>query len=125
VKVARISYRPGRELRRVHPFRQEFRKSGQFGHGPELYMSHIFHASYLLRVKQRVTHDVYMPKRTTPVTVMMSPEDLELFTEVANRIWPRSIMTRSSIVLALARIGAESVSPAKPAKKKAKKQEGH
>jgi hypothetical protein len=55
-----------------------------------------------------------MPKRTTPVTVMMSPEDLELFTEVANRIWPRSIMTRSSIVLALARIGAESVSPAKP-----------
>ena len=65
-----------------------------------------------------------MPKRTTPVTVMMSPEDLELFTEVANRIWPRSIMTRSSIVLALARIGAESMSPAKPAKKKAKKQEG-
>jgi hypothetical protein len=55
-----------------------------------------------------------MPKRTTPVTVMMSPEDLEYFTEVANRIWPRSIMTRSSIVLALARIGAGSVSPAKP-----------
>jgi hypothetical protein len=55
----------------------------------------------------------------------MSPEDLERFTEVANRIWPRSIMTRSSIVLALARIGAESVSPVKPAKRKAKRQEGH
>ena len=46
----------------------------------------------------------------------MSPEDLAFFKEVANRIWPRSIMTRSSIVLALARIGAESVSPAKPMK---------
>jgi hypothetical protein len=66
-------------------------------------------------------HDVFMPKRTTPVTVMMSPEDLTLFTDIANRTWPRAIMTRSSIVLALARIGAESLQSSLPAVPKERK----
>lgn len=57
--------------------------------------------------------DVYMSKRTTTVTVKMTAEDFTLLSKAANHIWPKAILTRSSIVLGLARIGAESVLPQK------------
>jgi hypothetical protein len=50
-----------------------------------------------------------MEKRTTTVTVKMTAEDFALFTKAADHIWPKAILTRSSIVLGLARMGAESV----------------
>ena len=51
------------------------------------------------------------PKRSLSVSIKMSEEDLALFTKAANHIWPKAVLTRSSIVLGLARIGAESVLP--------------
>jgi len=54
-------------------------------------------------------HDCRMGKRTTSVTVKMSAEDYALLTKAAENIWPGAIMTRSSVVLGLARIGAEAV----------------
>ncbi len=52
-----------------------------------------------------------MSKRNVSVSVKMSEEDLALFTKAADHIWPKAVLTRSSIVLGLARIGAESVLP--------------
>jgi hypothetical protein len=43
----------------------------------------------------------------------MTAEDFTLLSKAANHIWPKAILTRSSIVLGLARIGAESVLPQK------------
>jgi hypothetical protein len=39
----------------------------------------------------------------------MSEEDLALLTKAAAQIWPRAVLTRSAIVLGLARIGAETI----------------
>jgi len=41
----------------------------------------------------------------------MSPEDWEKLAKAADAIWPRAILTRSSIILGLALLGAESVLP--------------
>jgi len=49
-----------------------------------------------------------MTKRTTSVTVKMSAEDYTLLTKAAEAIWPGALLTRSSIVLGLAKIGAET-----------------
>jgi uncharacterized protein (DUF1778 family) len=54
-----------------------------------------------------------MSKRTTTVTVKMTAEDYAFLSKAADHIWPKAILTRSSIVLGLARIGAESVLGAK------------
>jgi len=55
-----------------------------------------------------------MGKRTTSVTVKMSEEDLKQLLKAAETIWPKAILTRSSVVLGLARIGAEhALHPAK------------
>lgn len=48
-------------------------------------------------------------KRTTSVTVKMTAEDFALLQKAADTIWAKAVLTRSSIVLGLARIGAESV----------------
>jgi hypothetical protein len=48
-------------------------------------------------------------KRTTSVTVKMTAEDFTLLQKAADTIWPKAVLTRSSVVLGLARIGAESV----------------
>jgi len=48
-------------------------------------------------------------KRTTSVTVKMTAEDYALLQRAADTIWPKAVLTRSSVVLGLARIGAESV----------------
>jgi uncharacterized protein (DUF1778 family) len=50
-----------------------------------------------------------MGKRTTSVTVKMSAEDYSLLQKAADAVWPKALLTRSSIVLGLARIGAEAV----------------
>jgi hypothetical protein len=50
-----------------------------------------------------------MPKRSLSVSIKMSEEDLALLTKAADHIWPKALLSRSSIVLGLARIGAESV----------------
>jgi len=52
-----------------------------------------------------------MDKRTTSVTVKMTAEDYALLAKAADHIWPKAVLARSSIVLGLARIGAESVLP--------------
>jgi hypothetical protein len=57
-----------------------------------------------------------MSKRTTSVTVKMTAEDFALLQKAANSVWPGAVLTQSSIVLGLARIGAEAV--LKGAKKK-------
>jgi hypothetical protein len=48
-------------------------------------------------------------KRTTSVTVKMTAEDYTLLQKAADTIWPKAVLTKSSVVLGLARIGAESV----------------
>ena len=48
-------------------------------------------------------------KRTTSVTVKMTAEDFALLQKAADAIWPKAVLTRSGVVLGLARIGAESV----------------
>jgi hypothetical protein len=50
-----------------------------------------------------------MPKRTVGVSIKMSEEDIALFTKAAAQIWPDAILTRTAIILGLARIGAKCV----------------
>jgi hypothetical protein len=49
-----------------------------------------------------------MGKRTISVTVKMTAEDYALLEKAADTIWHKAVLTRSSIVLGLARIGAET-----------------
>jgi hypothetical protein len=49
-----------------------------------------------------------MGKRTISVTVKMTAEDYALLEKAADNIWHKAVLTRSSIVLGLARIGAET-----------------
>lgn len=48
-------------------------------------------------------------KRTLSISVRMSTEDMKLFQNAADVIWPKAPLTRSSIVLGLARIVSETV----------------
>jgi hypothetical protein len=41
----------------------------------------------------------------------MEQKDFDLFNKAAAHIWPRAPMSRSAIILGMARIGAESVLP--------------
>jgi hypothetical protein len=50
-----------------------------------------------------------MGKRTTSVTVKMTEEDFKLFNKAAETIWPGAPVTKSSIILGLARMGAEAI----------------
>jgi len=47
-------------------------------------------------------------KRTLAVSVKMSPEDAALLHKAAMHLWPGAPITRSSYVLALAKLGAET-----------------
>lgn len=50
-------------------------------------------------------------KRSIAATVKLSLSDWELLSRAAAHIWPGAPITRSSIILGLAKIGAESVLP--------------
>lgn len=48
------------------------------------------------------------PKRDLSVTVKMSKEDMELLNKAAHVLWPDAMMSHSSMVLSLAKLGARS-----------------
>ena len=48
------------------------------------------------------------PRRTVPVSVKMSEEDVEKFEAAARILWPGAILTQSSMVLSFARKGMEA-----------------
>ena len=50
-----------------------------------------------------------MAKRTVSITVKMSAEDYDLLRKAADQLWAKAMMSRSSVVLSLAKITAESV----------------
>lgn len=50
-----------------------------------------------------------MPKRTVGVLIKISEEDLALFQKAVSQVWPEAILTRTAVILGLARIGAKSV----------------
>lgn len=53
-------------------------------------------------------------KKSIAATVKMSLSDWDLLARAAAHIWPGAPVTRSATILALAKIGAESVLPASP-----------
>jgi uncharacterized protein (DUF1778 family) len=48
-------------------------------------------------------------KRTVQINVRMTSEDYALLEKAANALWPEAVLTKSGIVLGLARIGAKDV----------------
>ena len=48
-------------------------------------------------------------KRIVQINVKMSEEDFALLKRAASAYWPDAVLTNSSIVLGLARIGAKTV----------------
>ena len=48
-------------------------------------------------------------KRTTSITVKMTAEDYALLEKAADALWPGALLSRSSIVLGLGRMGADAV----------------
>jgi hypothetical protein len=50
-----------------------------------------------------------MSKRVIAVSLKMTPEDAALLKKAAARLWPEAPITRSSYVLALAKLGAQAV----------------
>lgn len=55
--------------------------------------------------------DYLSMKRSISVTVKMTEQDVKMLEKAAAAIWPGAILTRSSIVLGLARLGAETRKP--------------
>lgn len=56
-------------------------------------------------------------KKSIAATVKMSATDWELLERAAAHIWPGAPVTRSSTILALAKIGAQSVLPKHPTRR--------
>jgi hypothetical protein len=50
-----------------------------------------------------------MSKRTTSVTLKMTADDYDKLTKAAAVLWPKALLTKSSMVLSLALIAAEDV----------------
>jgi uncharacterized protein (DUF1778 family) len=50
-----------------------------------------------------------MSKRSTSVTLKMTADDYEKLTKAASVLWPKALLTKSSMVLSLALIAAEDV----------------
>jgi hypothetical protein len=50
-----------------------------------------------------------MSKRTVSATVKMTSEDDALLTKAAESIWPGAILTKSSVILGLAKIAAADI----------------
>lgn len=52
---------------------------------------------------------VSMPKRSTSVTLKMTADDYEKLKKAAAVLWPKALLTKSSMILSLALIAAEDV----------------
>ena len=50
-----------------------------------------------------------MAKRTAQVNVRLTPEDLEIMQQAAAKVWPGVPITKSTLVLTLARRAAEDI----------------
>ena len=50
-----------------------------------------------------------MSKRSTSVTLKMTADDYEKLTRAAAVLWPKALLTKSSMILSLALIAAEDV----------------
>jgi hypothetical protein len=80
------------------------------GHGITIDILDFIHLLDILQsTDSKGTMVSIMGKRTTSVTVKMSEQDFELMNKAAETIWPGAPMTKSSIILGLARMGAEAV----------------
>jgi len=62
-----------------------------------------------LRPNVSVVDHWRMTKRSVAVSVKMTPEDFNLLKKAAAHLWPGAPLTHSTLVLALAKIGAETV----------------
>ena len=58
-----------------------------------------------------------MEKRTVSIGVKMTPDDWRLLTKAAERLWPGAMLSRSSILVSLAKRGAESGQASRSGKK--------
>lgn len=52
---------------------------------------------------------VSMPKRSTSVTLKMTADDYEKLKKAAAVLWPKALLTKSSMILSLALIAADDV----------------
>jgi hypothetical protein len=71
-----------------------------------------------------MTDNDSVEKKSIAATVKMSVTDWDLLARAAAHIWPGAPVTRSATILALAKLGAESVLPASskhPARRQEKK----
>jgi len=50
-----------------------------------------------------------MSKRSTSVTLKMTADDYDKLTKAAAVLWPKALLTKSSMILSLALIAAEDV----------------
>jgi uncharacterized protein (DUF1778 family) len=57
-------------------------------------------------------------KRIVQVNVRMTIEDYKALEQAAKRLWRGAVMSRSSLVLSLALLGAESAEGSKPVARK-------
>jgi hypothetical protein len=79
-------------------------------------MAIVIHFGFFVRLvflekKSTPSDDGFMTltqKRSLSVSIKMSEDDLSLLKKAADHIWPKAVLTRSAIVLGLARIGAEN-----------------
>jgi uncharacterized protein (DUF1778 family) len=55
-------------------------------------------------------------KRTVQVNVKMSAEDFETLQAAADKLWPDAILSRSGIILGLARMAAKDILKKRSAK---------
>jgi uncharacterized protein (DUF1778 family) len=53
------------------------------------------------------THDTQGGKKTIQINVRMNEQDHEMILRAAARLWPHAILTKSAIMLSLARMRAQ------------------
>jgi uncharacterized protein (DUF1778 family) len=56
-------------------------------------------------------------KRTVQINVKMSTDDFELLQKAADALWPDAILSRSGIILGLARLAAKDIVKRRPRQK--------
>jgi hypothetical protein len=88
-----------------------------YGYWKKLIVEHrqtleAFGTRHLLETLQRLDCKgimVSMPKRSTSVTLKMTADDYEKLKKAAAVLWPKALLTTSSMILSLALIAAEDV----------------